>query len=432
MADRLLISRVRERIHGALAQAYQRAPFRTRAVGLAITVGIAVLLLLGHGALVLQLQDGAQRMADREASLYAWALTQRLQHRQNDDFLQDVMRGSEMPLAYTSLDGTVRHWHNLVLDGDTVPDPPAVLDQGRLDAISDFIGTCERQNRVRPIVVGATPIGILYYGTCGSTWRFPAFFASGAVVLLLLIFVGAIALRIMQGTERSLLWVGMARETAHQLGTPISSLMGWVELLRLRAKCSTTPEKFLPIADEVDKDIRRLRQVADRFSQIGSAPALHSTDIEAIVQGTADYFRPRLPHQERKVELAVDLGGSLRIQANAELLGWVLENLVKNALDAMDKDAGKIILRTGRTAQGGALIEVEDNGKGLARDEQRNVFTAGWTTKKRGWGLGLALARRIVEQYHGGRIWVRHSRPGEGTVFAIELPAAEELPAEEE
>jgi two-component sensor histidine kinase len=396
-----------------------------------MALGVAGLLLLGHAAMVSQLQASSQRMADREASLYAWALTQRLQHRQDDDFLEDVMRGSEIPLVYTSLDGTVRHWHNLVLDGDTIPDPPATLDEGRLSAIASFTDECEALGHVRPIVVGGTPIGILYHGNYGGTWRFPAFFASGAVVLVLLFLVGFGTLRIMQGTERSLLWVGLARETAHQLGTPISSLMGWAELLRLRAKGSPKPEKLLQIAEEMDKDIGRLRQVADRFSQIGSRPDLRSVDIDAIVQGTADYFRPRLPHQDRTVTLSVTLGNAPRIQANAELLGWVLENLVKNALDAMDKETGSIQLRTSVTPRGAASLEVEDNGKGLSRDDQRNVFLPGWTTKKRGWGLGLALARRIVEQYHGGRIWVRHSRPGEGTIFAIELPAMPPEPEED-
>ncbi len=400
-------------------------------MGLAIALGVAGLLLLGHAAMVSQLQAGSQRMADREASLYAWALTQRLQHRQDDDFLEDVMRGSEIPLVYTSLDGTVRHWHNLVLDGDTIPDPPATLDEGRLSAIAAFTDECGELGHVRPIVVGGTPIGILYHGNYGGTWRFPAFFASGAVVLVLLFLVGIGALRIMQGTERSLLWVGLARETAHQLGTPISSLMGWAELLRLRAKGNPKPEKLVQIAEEMDKDIGRLRQVADRFSQIGSRPDLRSVDIDAIVQGTADYFRPRLPHQDRTVTLSVTLGNAPRIQANAELLGWVLENLVKNALDAMDKESGTIELRTSLTHRGAAYLEVEDNGKGLSRDDQRNVFLPGWTTKKRGWGLGLALARRIVEQYHGGRIWVRHSRPGVGTCFAIELPAMPPEPEED-
>jgi len=392
-------------------------------LGLGVALGVTGLLLLGHSALVLELQESSQHMADREATLYAWALTQRLQHRQDDDFLQDVMRGSDVPLVYTSLDGTVRHWHNLVLEDDSIPDPPTSLDEARIDAIERFIKECSRQEHVRPIVVGGTPVGILYHGSYGASWRFPAFFASGALVLLILGFVGWVALRIMQSTERSLLWVGLARETAHQLGTPISALMGWIELLRLRAQNPSNPEKFKQIADEMDRDLGRLRQVADRFSQIGSRPDFRAVDIDGTVQGVADYFRPRLPHQDRKVELWAELEQAPRIQANAELLGWVLENLVKNALDAMDKERGEIHIRTAASRNGQALIEVEDNGKGLSRDDQRNVFLPGWTTKKRGWGLGLALARRIVEQYHGGRIWIRRSRVGEGTVFAILLPA---------
>lgn len=410
-----------DRLHALLAQAYQRAPYRTRAVGLVAALCAAGLMLLGHAALVRELQDNSVRMADREASLYAWALTQRLQHRQDDEFLQDVMRGSQAPLVYTSLDGTIRHWHNLVLDGDSLPDPPTMLDEGQVSAIEEFTRECSRIGHVRPIVVGGTPIGILYHGSYMANWRFPAFFASGALVLVLLGLVGWTALKIMQGTERSLLWVGLARETAHQLGTPISSLMGWIELLRLRAQPGAKPEKLKAIADEMDSDLGRLRQVADRFSQIGSRPDFRSVDLEAIVQEVADYFRPRLPHQERTVTLDVELGGTPRIHANTELLGWVFENLIKNALDAMDKNTGRIVLRTG-VERDGIWFEVVDNGKGMNRDEQRNVFLPGWTTKKRGWGLGLALARRIVEQYHGGRIWISRSKVGEGTVFRVKLP----------
>lgn len=412
------------RLHALLAQAYQRAPYRTRVGGMLVALTIAGLLLLGHAALVRELQDSSVHMADREASLYAWALTQRLQHRQDDDFLQDVMRGSEVPLVYTSLDGSVRHWHNLVLEGDSIPNPPTTLDESQIASIEDFTRECSRIGHVRPIVVGGTPVGILYHGGYVAAWRFPVFFASGAFVLVLLGLVGWTTLKIMQGTERSLLWVGLARETAHQLGTPISSLMGWIELLRLRAQPGTKPERFKQIADEMDSDLGRLRQVADRFSQIGSRPDFRSVDLEAIVQGVADYFRPRLPHQDRTVVLDVELGGTPRIQANTELLGWVFENLIKNALDAMDKSEGRIVIRTSHDPREGVGFEVQDNGKGMNRDEQRNVFLPGWTTKKRGWGLGLALARRIVEQYHGGRIWIRKSKPGEGTVFCVRLPLA--------
>jgi hypothetical protein len=392
--------------------------------GLVVALTIAGLLLLGHAALVSELQQGSVRMAEREASLYAWALTQRLQHRQDDDFLQDVMRGSEIPLVYTSLDGTVLHWHNLVLDDDSIPDPPANLDESQMAEIVKFTAECSKIGHVRPIVVGGTPVGILYHGGYVEAWRFPAFFASGALVLVLLGLVGWTALKIMQGTERSLLWVGLARETAHQLGTPISSLMGWIELLRLRSQPGAKPEKLRQIADEMDSDLGRLRQVADRFSQIGSRPDFRSVDLDLIVQGVADYFRPRLPHQDRIVILDTELGAPPRILANAELLGWVFENLIKNALDAMDKPEGRILLRTVHDAREGVGFEVSDNGKGMNRDEQRNVFLPGWTTKKRGWGLGLALARRIVEQYHGGRIWIRRSRQGEGTTFAVRLPLA--------
>jgi signal transduction histidine kinase len=212
----------------------------------------------------------------------------------------------------------------------------------------------------------------------------------------------------------------LARETAHQLGTPISSLVGWIEYMRLK---STEIPTLGRIAGEMDQDLGRLHQVVARFSQIGSLPELHLQDPNAVIRSVADYFAPRLPKEDRKVVLDLDLAVVADVPLNRELLGWVLENLIKNALDSLDRTDGRITITSrpaGRIGQD-VRIEVEDNGGGIPQQHLRDVFLPGWSTKKRGWGLGLALARRIVEQYHGGRIWVDYSRLGEGTGFSILL-----------
>ncbi|MDX1545557.1 MAG: HAMP domain-containing sensor histidine kinase [Rhodothermales bacterium] len=235
----------------------------------------------------------------------------------------------------------------------------------------------------------------------------------------LFILVGYLGFSYVRRSEQSSLWVGMAREAAHQLGTPISSLMGWTELLRSDALHG--PERDAAF-DDIEKDIERLSRVAQRFNDIGSMPRLDPLPLAPLITRTADYMRRRFPQGGRQVGLAVDVPGDLRAPLNAELFEWVIENLLKNALDAVERGEGHIAIRA-RRQNGTIEIDVRDNGKGIDRRQWKNVFRPGYSTKKRGWGLGLSLAKRIVEDYHGGTLAVARSRPGEGTTFRIELPA---------
>ncbi len=236
----------------------------------------------------------------------------------------------------------------------------------------------------------------------------------------LFVLVGYLGFSYIRRSEQGSLWVGMAKEAAHQLGTPLSSLMGWHELLKMADVNEETQHQAL---DEIEKDIGRLRRVANRFSDIGSVPKLEPTRLLPVVEGTAEYMRRRFPQYGKKVHLAVSVPGELSAPVNAELFDWVLENLLKNALDAIETKEGSI----GITAVGtpdAVRIEVSDSGRGIERNAWKNVFRPGYSTKKRGWGLGLSLAKRIVEDYHGGALTLVQSRPGVGTTFRIELPAA--------
>jgi len=390
-------------------------------------------LVAVHALMVFELAERSRRTAERESELYAYALTERLLHRQGTDFVDDVMHGSDVPLLYTHLDGTPIHWRNIGWFGSqmvTEALPWSSLQPGERRRIEEFRTQCRKRNMVRPIVIGGTPVGLLYHGDYQLERELRSVLAGGLAAIVLLAALTWFGLKIMQGTERSLLWVGLARETAHQLGTPISSLVGWIEYMRLK---SADVPALGRLATEMEQDLGRLHQVVSRFSQIGSLPELHLQDPNSAIRAMADYFAPRLPKEDRKVLLDLDLALVADIPYNRELLGWVLENLVKNSLDSLDRVDGKILITSrpaGRLGQD-VLIEVEDNGRGIPTQHLRDVFLPGWSTKKRGWGLGLALARRIVEQYHGGRIWVEHSRLGEGTTFSILLrdpsPAGEKL-----
>lgn len=231
-------------------------------------------------------------------------------------------------------------------------------------------------------------------------------------VMVMLAIIVFISILYTKRAEQNRVWAGLSKETAHQLGTPISSLMAWGQLL---PEYGVSPE----IAAEMDKDVKRLSVIADRFSKIGSVPSLELDYLNDTVDKSLDYMKSRVSGKVRIVmELDPDDHG---VMLSRPLFEWVMENLVKNAIDAMGGKPGTITISTGKEKDK-LFVDVADTGKGIARKNFKNVFNPGFTTKKRGWGLGLTLVKRIIEEYHGGRIFVKQSEPGKGTTFRIELP----------
>ena len=229
-------------------------------------------------------------------------------------------------------------------------------------------------------------------------------------IVMIFVVVAIFALLSSKKAEQNKVWVGLSKETAHQLGTPISSLMAWVEIL----KENYPQDDLIP---EMDKDVKRLERIAERFSKIGSLPEPVESSMNEVIDHVVDYMDRRT---SKKVEMVCRLPDhDVRVKMNASLFEWVIENLCKNAVDAME-GKGRIVL-TLMEEPGRVVIEVADNGKGIRKKDIKNVFTPGFTTKKRGWGLGLSLAKRIVEEYHKGRIFVKQSEVGKGTAFRIEL-----------
>jgi len=239
------------------------------------------------------------------------------------------------------------------------------------------------------------------------------------VQLLLLgtfVAVGFLGVSATKRAEQNRVWVGMAKETAHQLGTPISAILAWIEHLRERAD-----DQQMEIVDELRHDVEKLELVADRFSKIGSAPSLEKTDLRAQLLKSRDYMARRASRHVQFDFSTVEAGALLFARVNLHLFDWVIENLIRNALDALEDGTGTITVSIYQEGQD-ACIDLSDTGKGIAPANLRKVFDPGFSTKQRGWGLGLSLAKRIIEQYHRGKIYVQSSKPGEGTTFTIRLP----------
>lgn len=232
------------------------------------------------------------------------------------------------------------------------------------------------------------------------------------LVLIIFAIIAYVGLISVKRAEQNKVWVGLSKETAHQLGTPISSLMAWIELLKINEGVDQS------IVADMDKDVKRLSIIADRFSKIGSVPDKELVYINELLADTCDYMSTRISNKvSLRLHMPDDAEGVMLCRS---LVEWVIENLCKNAVDAMGGEGA--INVTLSSSQKSVYIDVADTGKGIARKDFDNVFKPGYTTKKRGWGLGLTLARRIIQEYHNGLIYVKESEPGVGTTFRIELP----------
>ena len=237
------------------------------------------------------------------------------------------------------------------------------------------------------------------------------------IIATLFVILGYIGFSNIKRNEQSNIWVGMAKETAHQFGTPISSLMGWLEMLKIHYK---DPDKVLDITEEITNDVEKLNKITYRFSKIGSTPELKKKIVFDEIKKVTEYFYRRLPQTGKSVELNIEGDRDACAELNSELFEWVIENLVKNALDAIGPKDGKINIVVSQSFNT-VEIDVSDNGKGIEMKRRKDVFRPGYSTKRRGWGLGLSLSKRIIEGYHRGKIFVKNSIPGEGATFKIIL-----------
>ena len=331
-------------------------------------------------------------------------------------------------LIYTELkavlEGMINHFmEEITLNSVGAPviitneDQTKILSYGNLDSIMmqdtnyvhQQLEIMRNENEPLQIEFMNTGKAIIFYRTSDLVEQMRYYPIIQFFVVALFILIGYLLFSYARRSEQNQVWAGMAKETAHQLGTPISSLMGWIELLKMQE------EPFVG-TEEMEKDIERLQIVTDRFSKIGSVPVLEPTDINSVIRETMDYLQKRFS----KFDFVINISeNELIIPLIPSLFRWVLENLTKNAIDAMG-DRGKITLDLINDSDH-IHIDLSDTGKGIPKSQLKQVFNPGFTSKKRGWGLGLSLAKRIIEDYHKGKIFVKSSVVGQGTTFRITL-----------
>jgi len=386
-----------------------------------------ILLILGiaiAGGTLFFTHDLVQRLQERErqiAELYAKSLEYIADPNVNSFditfIFENIVKRIDFPLILTDADD------NVIFQGFDVGVRNLEIDTSLTeDELQEFL-----REKVEELKKQHAPIEVTFDGT--TVWR-KIYYGDSELVRSLILFpylqisfaiffvlIAYFSFSYMKKTEQSNIWVGMAKETAHQLGTPISSLMGWTEMLRLYHE---NPDKVIDTADEIENDLSRLNKVTQRFSKIGSKPELKEENLYELLTRIVNYFNRRLPSSAQNLKMIIDGPEDLSVKINSELFEWVIENLVKNALDAIEHKHGEIKFHY--YVDGNFVhIEVSDNGKGIEYKRRKDIFRPGYSTKRRGWGLGLSLTKRIVENYHHGKIFVKESIIGKGTTFKILL-----------
>ena len=328
---------------------------------------------------------------------------------ENINFIFDnIIKKVKFPIIQSGLDKTPQLWTNMPSH--------IVTDKDRLS----FIKSMDEINIPIPLVFydkNSNPVtfGYLHYGDSSLIQKIKIWTYIELISIGIFICIGFIGFSFIRNNEKQNIWIGLSRETAHQLGTPVSALIGWLEYLKNK---KTAIDEVLP---EIESDIDRLQQISRRFSKMGSSPETESFNISDKVNNTLDYLEKRMPSLGLKVELINNIDTDIIINANGTLISWAIENLIRNGIDSIKNDNGRITIDMNDSIASIKIL-VSDNGCGIPKKDWKNVFRPGFSTKKSGWGLGLSLCHRIINDVHQGRICVLESKIDEGTTFEIAIP----------
>lgn len=387
---------------------------------------IAAFALIYNGMLIAEMRAQTENTTSLISHSVAIALRQP-NDIENRAFIRAVRDRFAIPFILTDLRGKPWVWNEETGVRPLADDEferiesfdPSSPNDPLLERVLSIAKSYDSENDPIPIEGGGFSL-MLHYGSSGLARKLALAPYIQLGVLVVFVFVGFLGFRAIKLGEQRMIWVGLAKETAHQLGTPLSSVMGWLELARSELSGSASDSKLASAIEEISTDIDRLGRISERFSKIGSTPKLEFHELPPIVEEAVAYFERRRPALKISSTISTEFEELPLIKCSPELIGWVVENLIKNALDAMAEGEGKIHIQC-RMNKKDRRVEmlVSDTGKGMSPRIKARVFDPGFTTKSRGWGLGLALVKRIVEDIHGGSIRVASTQPGKGTTFLV-------------
>ena len=373
---------------------------------------IGVFLVIGLFSYTRYLSSELREDNREVVKLYAEIIAETVKDDSNtniDFIFENIIKKVKFPIIQSGRNKNPQLWTNLPENIDS--------DSDRLKLVLSM----DKINKPIPLVFddkinGPITFGYLHYGDSRliqkiQIWTYIELLSIGIFILF-----GFIGFSFIRNSEKQHIWVGLSRETAHQLGTPVSALLGWLDYLK---NDNSNIEKILP---EMESDIERLQQVSRRFSKMGSKPEMEFFDLSKRIESVLSYLNRRIPTLGKKVDLVNDIDQDIKIMANGTLISWTIENLIRNSIDSISGEAGLIRLSMSQD-QNNVKIRISDNGCGVPKKDWKNIFRPGFSTKKSGWGLGLSLCQRIINEVHKGDIYVLESRINSGTVFEINIPS---------
>jgi len=319
----------------------------------------------------------------------------------------NVIKKVKFPIIQTDKDKNPQMWTNLPKNVRSSTQRSEMIKS--MDEINEPIPLIYNTQNSEPVVFGFLHYGDSFLIQKIKIWTYIEIFS-----IAIFVFVGFFGFSFIRNNEKQLIWIGLSRETAHQLGTPVSALMGWLDYL----KSGEDIDKILP---ELESDIDRLQQVSRRFSKMGSDPEMETFDLSKRVKITLAYLQKRIPSFGGNVNLINNINDGVHIIANGTLISWAIENLIRNGIDSIDNSSGKIIIDMEQDSLQ-IKIRISDDGCGIPKKDWKNIFRPGFSTKKSGWGLGLSLCQRIINEVHGGKVYVLESKINIGTVIELIIP----------
>jgi len=371
---------------------------------------VGVFLVIGlfsyTGFLSRELREDNREVVKLYAEIIAGAVND--DSNSNIDFIfENIIKKVKFPIIQSDTKKNPQLWTNLPKEVNTYEERISFIRS--MDVINEPIPLVYFDKESEPIT-----FGFLHYGDSSLIQKIKIWTYVEIISIGLFICIGFVGFSYIRHSEKQNIWIGLSRETAHQLGTPVSALLGWLDYLKHE---KTDLEKILP---EIESDIERLQQVNRRFSKMGSKPEVEYFNLSKRISSTLEYLEKRMPSLGGKVILVNKIDPDVKIKANGTLISWAVENLIRNGIDAINKENGKIEVALKQDVHY-VKIHITDNGCGIPKKDWKNIFRPGFTTKNSGWGLGLSLCERIINDVHGGKVSVLASSASEGTTFEIAI-----------